>query len=344
LHHPKYFFTVLLSLFLFLASLGLSAHEDDLPWGDNPIIQIRCLEAKPGLVMLLLVFKNPLEHAEFNGRNYALLKWITANQNEHRINNLVRGTPGILPGFGFTIENFTLTRLLPRWAPDELEHLVAGINNVAGRAGVLDNQLRLAHGAENGATLIVMPYLPLLNLEEFVGLYGATQELVERVGDELRPAFARMDELGVIHGDLALRNVGVILNRHPPFAHAQEANEAITRVVLFDWGGRRARVAPGAPVPAIETLEHLERLLEARTGIRMRAPRLRLLPPAIELLDNQLITPLRLLAARGRNFGSPHETALPASPDNLVVNLEPHRPRAPRKKLCLCDAFDSGSM
>ncbi len=231
------------------------AHIEDL-WGNSQIIRARCLTAKKDLVMLILEFDAPLQLPQFNQRNYALVKWIPENTQEVEINERILNSSGTIPAFGFHLSNFNLSSLLPNWNDDAVEGLRNSINRIAGSnvVGPL---------SQRNSTLLVMPFLSLIQLDHYIESYGSSERLVDQVRSFLEPVFDLMREEGITHGDLALRNAGVILNN----------KDEINSIVLYDFGGRNAGISDCDSVPYHETLDYLLELVRARISVKPRSTR-----------------------------------------------------------------------
>lgn len=305
---------------LFLSPTAASQNSMDVeeaapqfPWGNAQILKARCLIAKPGMVMLILEFDKPLEPEEFNGRSYALVKWIESNPNEVTLNEHMFGTEGVLPAFGFNINNFNLSTLLP-WPKPSLEALVKSINRIGGGKIVYRDTLVLRGKHEDKTTLIVMPFMSLITVEEFIDTFGAKDSLVLRIERCLRPTFDQMQQKSIIHGDLALRNIGVILDPAGPLADYESALAAIDDIVLYDFGSRKAKLLrPDQSFPYVESLDYVLGLVRSRITARLprRQPGTKLMcqssyeRPAQVGFDD-VPSPIKLLQDRKRIIGSPH--------------------------------------
>lgn len=245
---------------LSLPASSMNNVDTQFPWQDAKIQVVRCLSAKKGMVMLYLQFDSPLLPKEFNNRDYALVKWVKENSREAEFNEHLRGTKGILPGFGFNVEDFNLAKLLPTWPEQELKDLIRSINRMAGDCTkIVDiNSFILCGKHSANTTIIVMPFMTLMNLEDFIDNFGASDNLVKLVNKHLSPTFDHMMQQGIVHGDLALRNVGVTFNKCGPFADYKAAFAAINKIVLYDFGSQKTRFLQAhEEYPHNETLNYL---------------------------------------------------------------------------------------
>jgi protein tyrosine kinase len=309
-----FFVGVIIQLISFSAA-ALNNVEEDLidpafPWRDAKIQVVRCLSAKKGMLMLYLKFDRALLPEEFKGRDYALVKWIAENSREVEVNEHLRGTHGILPGFGFNVKDFNLAKLMPTWPKLELEDLVRSINRMADCKKCVDiKSFALCHRRSANTTLIVMPFMTLMTLQDFIDDFGATTKLVELVEKSLGKTFDFMIQEGIVHGDLALRNVGVTFKKCGPFIDYETAFPAIDMIVLYDFGGKKTRfLDKNEEFPDNEKLEYI--LDKVRSKISNKLPRsssrARSMSFTHEQQRSRESSPIKLLQNQERIIGSEH--------------------------------------